>query len=86
MSTANAKIAQKIEAYLLTMERLASDIRSVSTSAFENTMNGAKVTAVKTKLDTVEARLDELHTLMQEALVTSSDADVVYRSGGGGGK
>lgn len=86
MTATNGKIAQKLEGFLVTMEQLVKDMRTVSTSSFENTMTASKVTDVKNKLDTVEARLDELHTLMQQATATSSDPDVAIRSGGGGGK
>jgi hypothetical protein len=86
MSAENARRAQKIEAFLITMERLCVDMRDVTTSGFEGTMNGSKVTAAKDALTVVEDKLAILHTKMAEALATSSDADVVYRSGGGGGK
>jgi len=86
MTVANAKSAQRIEAFLLTMERLVGDMRGVSTNALEATIPATKVTAVKNKLDVVEARLEELHNLMQDAIASSSDLDVAYRAGGGGGK
>lgn len=86
MSATNARIAQKIESMVVTMEILANQIRVVSTSSFENTMNGTKVQAVKDKLDVVETKLGELHNLIQDAAASSSDLDVAYRSGGGNGK
>lgn len=86
MTAAFGQKAQKIEGYLITMERLAKDIREVSDSAFEATMNSAKVQDCKDKLTEIESKLDQLHTLFAEASATSSDSDVVYRSGGGGGK
>ena len=86
MTAVNGKIAQKIEGYLITMERLCKDIRDTSTGSFEGTMNAAKVQATKDKLTVIESRLDELHALMQDACASSSDSDVQPRSGGGGGK
>lgn len=86
MTAVNGKIAQKLEGFLVTMEQLIKDMRATSTSSFEGTMTASKVTDVKNKLDTVEARVTELHALMQQACATSSDPDVQPRSGGGGGK
>ena len=86
MSATNAKIAQKLEAFIVTMERLCDDMRSVSTSSFENTMNATKIQLVKDKLSDVEANLSTLHTRMADACATSSDNDVLYRGGGGNGK
>lgn len=86
MTATNGKIAQKLEGFMITMEQLVKDMRATSTSSFEGTMQAASVTSVKNKLDAVEARVNELHTLMQQACATSSDSDVVIRSGSGGGK
>jgi len=86
MSSANARIAQKLEAFVVTMERLCDDMRAVSTTSFENTMGAGKVQDVKDKLTTVEARLAELHDLLGIAAASSTDTDVAYRSGSGGGK
>lgn len=86
MSSTNAKIAQKLEACIVTMEMLVGKMRDVSTTSFENTMSSSAVANVKSKLDTVDARLSELHDLMQTACATSTDTDVLARSGSGSGK
>lgn len=86
MSSTNGRIAQKIEAMVVTMELLVYKIRDVSTSSFEATMNAGKVQDVKDKLDVVQTRLGELHNLIALAAATSTDMDVVYRGGGGNGK
>lgn len=86
MSSANGRIAQKLEAMVVTMELLCSKMREVSTPSFEGTMGAGKVQDVKDKLSGVEDRLEELHNLLGIAAASSSDMDVVYRSGGGGGK
>lgn len=86
MSSANGRIAQKLEAMVVTMELLCNKMREVSTTSFENSMNSGKVQDVKDKLTTVETRLAELHDLLGIAAASSTDTDVAYRSGGGGGK
>lgn len=86
MSTSNAKIAQKLEAIVVTMEILIARARDISTSSFESTMNSSKVQAAKNKLDEVETKVNSWHTLMQEAAATSDDVDVIARGGGGNGK
>lgn len=86
MTQANARIAQKLEAMVVTMELLCGKMRDVSTTSFENTMGASKVQDVKDKLTVVESRLSELHNLLGVAAASSSDIDVVYRGGGGNGK
>jgi hypothetical protein len=86
MTMTNQKITQKIEAFIVSMERLCHDIRDVSTSDYENTMPPGKVQDVKDALSVVEDKLTILHNKAAAAAFASGDADVVARSGGGSGK
>lgn len=86
MSATNAKIAQELEAEVVTIEILLKDMKVRSTAAFESDMNSGAVQNVKDKLNVVIDRMKELHDLMAIAAATSSDSDVVARSGGGNGK
>ena len=86
MTQANARAAQRIEAFTVTMERLCRYMRDEADGSFRNTMNTAKINAALDALDVVEAKLDIFHTKIAEAAATSTDMDVVYRGGGGNGK
>jgi len=86
MSTANARKAQRIESFIVTIERLCKYIRDEADYDLKSTMNTGKVNDAIAALDNLEEKAAIFHTKIAEASATSSDTDVLYRSGSGGGK
>lgn len=86
MTQANGDKSQKLAAIINTIEILLADMNDISTSSFESTMTSSLVQDVKDARTVVVDKVTILHNKMISAALSSSDNDVISRSGGGGGK